>query len=203
MCNQLPVGVSARASAGTCQRGYVTRGRGYVARMETWNALTSRRNVRKYSGEAIPAEALERILEASRRSPSSQNWQPWDFVVVTSRDRLTELARVWRGAGHVAKSAGTVALIAPVPENDAQRDQGQYDLGQATMSMMIAAADLGVATAHAAVADQNLAREILGFPDGQFCAYLVAMGYPADRPLAPIEKPNRRPFEDVVHRERW
>jgi len=35
------------------------------------------------------------------------------------------------------------------------------------------------------------------------CAYLLALGYPADRPLRPIERPDRRDFDDVVHRGRW
>jgi hypothetical protein len=32
---------------------------------------------------------------------------------------------------------------------------------------------------------------------------MLALGYPADGPLRPIESLNRRPFDDVVHRERW
>lgn len=171
--------------------------------METWDAIRSRRNVRSYTDQPLPAEHLDRILDAARRSPSANNWQPWDFVVVTARDRLIELAKVWRGAAHVAVSAATVAIIAPVPDNDRQRDLLQFDLGQATMCMMIAAADLGIGTAHASVTDQDLARSLLGFPEGHFCAYLVAMGYPADRPLAPIQRLNRRPLAEVVHRERW
>jgi nitroreductase len=41
------------------------------------------------------------------------------------------------------------------------------------------------------------------FPDDRFCALLIPLGYPADRPLRPIHRPNRRPFDEVVHRERW
>ena len=76
--------------------------------METWDAITSRRNVREYAERPIPQDDLDRILEAGRRTPSSRNWQPWDFVLVTDGDRLTELANVWRGAAHVDGSgAGT------------------------------------------------------------------------------------------------
>lgn len=171
--------------------------------METWDAITSRRNVREYSGQPLPQEKIDQILEAGRRSPSSQNWQPWDFVVVTGPDRLKQLAEVWRGAGHVARSAATVALIAPVTEDQRKRDQCQYDLGQATMSMMIAAAGLEVGSAHAAVGDQDLARQLLGFPQDRYCAYLIALGYPAGRPLRPLHRPDRRPFAEVVHREHW
>jgi nitroreductase len=171
--------------------------------VETWDAIRARRNVRVYADRPIAEADLDRILEAGRRTPSSSNQQRWDFVVCTDRDQLTELSRVWRGAGHVAASAATVALVAPVADDQRTRESVQYDLGQATMSMLLAAADLGIGSGHSAVTDQPLAQRVLGFPDGRFCAWLIAFGYPADRPLAPIRRPGRRPFDDVVHRGRW
>jgi nitroreductase len=171
--------------------------------METWDAIRARRNVRSFSEEPIEAEQLDRILEAGRRTPSSRNWQPWDFIVVTDRDELRELATVWSHATHVASSAATIALIAPLLDDPHKQGIAQYDLGQATMSIMLAAADLGIGSGHAAVGDQDLARRLLGFPDDHFCAYLIALGHPGDRPLAPLTKINRRPFDEVVHRGRW
>jgi nitroreductase len=172
--------------------------------METWDAIRSRRNVRSFTDEPVEPEQLDRILEAARRTPSSRNWQPWDFVLVTDREQLRALAEVWVGAAHVALSAATIALVAPLFD-EASREQAlvQYDLGQATMSIMIEAADLGIGTGHSAVGDQDLARRLLGFPDDHFCAYLIALGHPADRPLAPLTKINRRPFDEVVHRGHW
>jgi nitroreductase len=169
--------------------------------MQTWEAITSRRNVRSFADRAIPAADLDQILEAGRRSPSSQNWQPWDFILVTDRAQLRELAKVWRGAGHVAGSAATIAVVGPAADNEFHR--AQLDLGQATMAMTLAAADLGVGSCHAGVADTELARELLGFPEDRTWVLLVSLGYPAGRPLVPIKKPRRRPFDDVVHRGRW
>ncbi len=171
--------------------------------METWDAITSRRNVRDFADRPLTDEQLERILEAGRRAPSSRNWQPWDFVLVTDRDRLKELAKVWQGAGHVARSAATVALILAQTDNPGERDRANYDLGQATLAMLIAAADLGIGSGHAAVSDQDQARRVLGFPEDRYAAYLLDFGYPAGRPLKPIQTPDRRPFAEVVHRERW
>jgi nitroreductase len=171
--------------------------------METWDAIRARRDVRRYTDQPLEREELERILEAGRRSPSSNNWQPWDFVVVTERAELADLSKVWAHAQHVAQSAATIALIAPVQEDALARDRVHYDLGQATMSIMLAAADLGIGSGHSAVSEQDRARAVLGFPDDRFCAYLIALGYPADRPLTPITRPNRRPFDDVVHWGRW
>jgi nitroreductase len=169
--------------------------------MQTWEAIASRRNVRAFDDRPIAAADLDRILEAARRSPSSQNWQPWDFIVVTDRARLRELAGVWRGAGHVAGSAATIVVIGPAADNEFGR--AQFDLGQATMSMLLAAADLGIGSCHAGVADLDLARELLGFPADRDWAFLISLGYPADRPLIPVRNPRRRPFGEVVHRDRW
>jgi nitroreductase len=169
--------------------------------METWDALRARRNVRSFTDQTISQEDLDRITEAGWRAPSASNSQPWDFVVCTDRELLTQLATLWQGAGHVATSAATIVLIAPV--NDDRKAIIEYDLGQATLQMMVAAADLGIGTAHASIGEKDRAREILGFPDDKYAAYFIAMGYPSDRPLKPIMKPNRRPVGEVVHYNHW
>ena len=169
--------------------------------METWDAISSRRDVREFQDKTLPASDLDRILEAGRRAPSSRNTQPWDFIVVTDREQLGELALVWQGAGHVARSAATVAVALPNLED--RRETAFFDVGQAVMSMMLAAADLGIGSGHAAVSDQDLARRVLQLPDDRICAHLVPLGYPAERPLELRERPKRRPFNDVVHRNHW
>jgi len=171
--------------------------------METWDAIRARRNVRSYEDRTIPDDDLDRILEAARRTPSSMNQQAWDFVLVTERNRLRELAKAWRYAAHVAGSAATIALVVPSSDDRDERDTFEYDIGQVTMSIMLTAADLGIGSGHASVGDQALVRSVLGVPEDRECAILVALGYPVDRPLEPIAHPNRRVLDDVVHRERW
>jgi len=171
--------------------------------METWEAIRARRNVRAFEDRPLAQADLDRILEAGWRSPSASNRQKWDFVVSTDRAQLEELSTVWQGAGHVATSAATVTLVLPEPESDRYRAFDQYDLGQATMLMMLAAADLGIGSGHAAIGDQAACRRILGIPDTHEPVYLLALGYPSGRPLSPVQKPARRPFDEVVHRGHW
>jgi nitroreductase len=171
--------------------------------METWDAIRARRNVRSYTSEPVPAADLDRIAEAGWRAPSASNRQHWDFVIVTDREQLRELSTVWQGAGHIAGAAAAIALVLPQVEDDRTRVVDQYDLGQATYAIMVAAADLGVGTGHSSVGDQERARSILGVPDDHDVAYLIGIGYPADRPLRPINKPNRRPFNEVVRHDHW
>jgi nitroreductase len=171
--------------------------------METWDAITSRRNVREFEDRPIPEADLERILEAARRAPSASNRQLWDFVVVTDREQLQELSGVWQGGGHIARSAAAVAIVVPDESEQRMRELHAVDLGQASLQMMVAAADLGIGSGHSSVGDQDLARRVLGLPDDRIVGIIIDFGYPADRPLRPIRNPLRRPFDEVVHQGRW
>lgn len=171
--------------------------------MEVWNAICARRNVRQYRPEPVSEADLNRIAEAGWRAPSGKNRQPWDFVIVTEQPQLQQLSTVWRGAGHIASAAAAIALVVPVPPNERRRLTDLYDLGQATMAMLITATDLGIGAGHSAVEDQDKARAILGVPDDHLVSYLLGIGYPADRPLTPVRKPDRRPFAEVVHHGHW
>jgi nitroreductase len=172
--------------------------------METWDAIRARRNVRQYTDQPIPREHLERICEAGRRAPSSQNWQPWHFIVVIDREQLTELAKAWpTGGTHIARSAATIALVGQDWEDQMHREWLLYDFGQATAFMMLAATDLGIGSGHSSVRDQEQAQKVLGFPDGHTAVYLIGLGYPADGRLRPLSSVNRRPFDEIVHWDRW
>jgi nitroreductase len=171
--------------------------------MEAWDAIRARRNVRSYLPEPVPEADLDRIAEAGWRAPSASNRQHWDFIIVTARDQLQDLSTVWQGARHIASAPAAIVLVVPDPPDERTKLIDQYDLGQATMAMTIAATDLGIGTGHSSVGDQEKARAIVGVPDDHIVAFILGIGYPADRPLKPIVKPNRRPFPEVVHRGRW
>ncbi len=171
--------------------------------MDTWDAIRARRNVRTYQDRPIADGDLDRILEAAWRAPSASNRQPWDFIVTTDRTTMDELATVWAGARHLADAAAVVVMTLRHPDEERFIGIDQYDLGQATMAMMLAATDLGIGSGHAAIGDQEACRLILGVPEDRICAYMLALGYPADRPLTPVAHPDRRPFDEVVHRGHW
>jgi nitroreductase len=171
--------------------------------METWDAYRARRNVREFSTTAIPSEVLDQILEAGRRAPSAKNRQPWDFVVVTERAALEALSKVWVGAGHVARSAATIVIVTPVENGADAISHAEFDLGQATMAMALMAADHGIGSGHALAHDQEVVRSVIGLPPTHRAAYVLALGFPSAGPLHPIERLDRRPFDEVVHWHRW
>lgn len=171
--------------------------------METWDAIRARRDVRSFSDRPIPEQDLLRIAEAAWRAPSGSNRQRWHFVVVTDADQLSALSQVAPGAAYLDGAAAAIAMVIPVTDDRHITLLDRYDIGQATFAMSVAATDLGIGAGHATVHDDDRTRDILGVDDDHIVPYLVALGYPADRPLRPIQRPNRLPFEDVVHRDRW
>ena len=175
--------------------------------METWDAVRSRRNVRTFTETPVPTEALDRIIEAAWRTPSGSNRQLWAFVLCTDPEAIAGLSETWQGASWIGKAPAAIALLNPKdPDSDSNtkmREVMQYDLGQVSMSIMITAADLGIGSGQAGIMNQTRAREVLAFPSEWYCGWVIALGYPGDRVLKPISKPNRKPFDEVVHHNRW
>lgn len=171
--------------------------------MDTWDAIRSRRKILEYDERPIEDDKLERILEAGRRAPSSRNSQRWDFIVVRDRVRLADLSQVWQGAAHIADAPVALGVVGPEVSESREFGSINFDMGQAVMSMMIAAADLGIGTRHASVLDYELAARLLELPTDKRLYWLFGLGYPGDRALKPVVRPSRRPFDEVIHFETW
>jgi nitroreductase len=161
--------------------------------------------VRRFEDRPLSPEHLRQIVDAGRHAGSSKNQQRWDFVVVEDRDILRRLAEVGPFAGHVAGAAAAVGLVTPDPTAPGASLSLVWDAGLAAENMMLAAWGLGVGSCPATVYEQPMAREILGYPADRWCGYILSFGYPADAAdLTRAPKAGgRRPFDELVHRERW
>jgi nitroreductase len=171
----------------------------------TWEAIDSLRVVRAFADRAIEPWALDRILHAGRRAGSSKNLQRWAFIVCRDRPHLAELATLGPWAGHVAGAAVAVALVTPDPRAPDAPLSIAWDLGLAAQNMILAAWEIGIGSVPATVYEHDRARELLGYPDGWECEYILSFGYPADPELltAPKRAHGRRPLSEIVHEERW
>jgi nitroreductase len=177
-----------------------------VARSTTvWDAIRSRRVVRRFADRPLDDEDLDRILRAGRRANSSKNQQRWAFIVCRDRAHLRELGEVGPWAGHLAGAAVGVALVTPAPDRTDAPLSIMFDLGQAADSMMLAAWELGIGSVPATVYRHDLARQLLGYPEDYHCEFLLSFGYPADPDAMtrPLKKGGRRPLTELVHEERW
>jgi nitroreductase len=152
------------------------------------------RSVRKFDDRPLPEDVLRSILDAGRRAQSSKNTQPWEFIVVQDRDRLTALSKLGTYAGHLAGAAAGVFLVSTAEDS--------YDVGQATAFLMLAALELGVGSCIAYIHEQAAAKTLLGVPVDRQLIYALSFGFPA-ADWTPARMGGRRSLEDVVHWESW
>ncbi len=78
--------------------------------MDILTAIHSRRSVRQFLQTPVPAEKIHVLLEAAMIAPSAGNSQPWQFVVITSRDLLDRIPAIHPYAG-MAKTAPLAILV--------------------------------------------------------------------------------------------
>jgi nitroreductase len=157
--------------------------------MDALEAIQKRRSVRKFTGDLVPREDLEKIVDAGRLAATGSNRQPWEFIVVTDRemmDRLTEVGKWMRTAG---------AIIAVVL--DPYSPWWLEDGSAAIENMLIASTALGYGSCW--VEGDALPREeefktMLWIPKGKRLLALVPVGVPDETPT--VEK---RPLESVLH----
>lgn len=173
--------------------------------MDVATAIRTKRMIRSFAPRPLEPDVLERILDAGRHAPSSKNMQRWDFVVVEDRERLRRLVEVGPFAGHLAGAAAAVGLVTPDPRGPDSTPSIAWDAGLAAENMMLAAWGLGVGSCPATVYEQELAREMLGYPADRWCGWLLSFGYPADPAdlTRPPRRGGRKALDDLVHRERW
>ncbi len=169
--------------------------------MDVFEAIESRRSVRGYRPDPIDEGILARVLEAARRAPTAANRQPFRIVVVSTRGREADLARIY-GRPWFVQAPLVLAVVAVPGEAWRRSDDKPYDEVDATIAMdhlVLAATALGLGTCWVAAFDPAAAREVLGLPDDVEPIAFTPLGYPAKA----SPSPERRPLGELVKYERW
>jgi nitroreductase len=170
--------------------------------MNVSDAICTKRAVRQFQEKPLPAKVVRTILNAGRRSQSSKNNQPWQFIAIQDRGILKALSGTGTFAGHLAGAALGVAILIPNPD---ERFQTLFDAGQAAAYMQLAAWDLCVGSCLASIYQPDKARDILSFPQEWQVRICISFGFPLDdtQITAPPKKGGRKPIEEIVHWEKW
>jgi nitroreductase len=161
--------------------------------MDALEAIRKRRSVREYTGDPIPRQDLETIVDAGRLAASGHNNQPWDFVVVTDRDMIEQLkvASLW-----MDKAGAIIAVVM-----DPSSRWWQEDGSAAVENMLITATALGYGSCW--LQGYTMPREeefkmLLGIPEELRLLTLVPIGVPVQWPTK-----EKKTLAEVIHWERY
>jgi nitroreductase len=154
--------------------------------------IKARRSVRKYKPDKVPDDMLQKILEAASWSPSANNAQPWEFVVLKDEEVLKRVAGAATWGKFLASAPlGVVVVIDPKASSHPVEDGAI-----ATYSMMLAAHSLGLGSCWIGAYDSDYEGEVkkaLGIPEERRVLSILAIGYPAESP-----KRDRKSPEEIV-----
>lgn len=170
--------------------------------MELDAAIRARTSTRTFRRGAVPAETLEKILEAARWAPSSCNLQLAEFVVA---DDPATLERLAREASDKFRWSDTVLVATYDGRLSRTHEAAAVSLGVAVQNILLRAADLGVASCPMAGFTGDAAiRRILGIPGHYRLGLLIALGYPEE---GATPRPSRELARLAVgrraHRNAW
>lgn len=161
--------------------------------MDALEAIRKRRSVRNYTGEPIPLEDLQTIVDAGRLAASGSNRQPWDFIVITNRGMINQL----KVAAQWMENAGAIIAVVLDPASRWWVEDG----AAAVENMLIASTALGYGSCW--LEGYTLLREeefkaLLGVPAHKRLLTLIPIGVPVEWPTK-----QKKSLEEVIHWEEY
>ncbi|MBC7221659.1 nitroreductase family protein [Candidatus Bipolaricaulota bacterium] len=147
---------------------------------EVLEFIMRRRSVRKFTGEPVPKEKLEVLLKAAMAAPSARNRQPWEFLVLTEREKIREVCTAHPYA-KFGVDAGAVIIPLGKPAGNFYFFQ---DMAAAVENLLLAAANLGLGATWCGMDEkrQDAIHPLLGVPQDYWIFAVIPVGVPAEHP---------------------
>ena len=171
--------------------------------MEAMECIKTRRSCRKFQDEAVPHEVLEEVVGVAAYAPSWKNTQITRYIVVEDRDKIQKIANdCVLGFEYNTKTISrcpALVVVTMVKNRSGYEKDGSYttskedrwemfDAGIATQTFCLAAHEKGLGSVIMGIFDEDKIAEVITIPENQKVAALVAIGYPAFQPEAPLRK---------------
>ena len=144
------------------------------------NEIFHRTSIRKYQDKPVESDKIELILKAAMAAPSAKNQQPWEFYVVTNKEKLVELSGTSPYAGFV-KDAPLVFVACYRTHCDIPQ-YAQIDMSASVENILLEADSLGLGAVWIGIAPieerMEAVRKALEIPDSLQAFAIISCGYP-------------------------
>lgn len=148
------------------------------------NAIFHRVSIRKYKEQEVEQEKVERMLRAAMAAPSACNQQPWEYYVVTNKNKIEALSKTSPYTG-CAKHAPLVFVACYRKEEGIIAPSYQeIDLSASVENLLLEADELGLGAVWMGIAPgierMEAVRKVLDLPERLNAFALIPCGYPAE-----------------------
>jgi nitroreductase len=156
-------------------------------------AIQGRWSPRSFSDRDVTPADLARVFEAARWAPSSNNGQPWSYLVGV-RNSITheKMGSILAGFNQAWAPQVPVLILGiakiTFEHNGAPNAYALYDLGAATALLAVEAAHLGLAAHQMGGFDREAAREAFEIAEDYALGSVIALGYQGDPAALANEK---------------
>ena len=177
--------------------------------MDIASCVRSRRSIRRFTDEKVDRAALERVIALAGCSPSWKNTQTARYIAVEDRAIMLRLANECvmghEGNRRIIEGAPAIVVLTYISGRAGYERDGSYstskgahfesfDAGIAAQTFCLAACNEGLGTVIMGIFDETKVMELIGTPEGQKIAALIAIGHPAEAP----DMPKRKPVEELL-----
>ncbi|PIQ90999.1 MAG: nitroreductase family protein [Candidatus Omnitrophica bacterium CG11_big_fil_rev_8_21_14_0_20_41_12] len=160
--------------------------------------LKERRSVRAFQDKNIPKEQLQEIVDVARFAPTARNVQPWEFVVVTDKEKIAQLSDLGQNAKPLAGAAACIVVFC------ADSNYFLEDGSAATCNILLAATALGIGSCWIAGDKKPYCQQVnalLAAPANMKLISMIALGYPQEENAFKITP--KRELKELLHWEKF
>lgn len=159
-----------------------------------YEKIIARRTIRKFQKKEVPKEILIKCVDAARLSPSGANRQPLKYIIINDEEQLRKVFPLTRWAGYLPNYYPTEdemprAYIAIILDKNIRQQPG-HDAGISAMAISMVAFEHGIGSCILGSIDRKRLRKTLKIPENLETVLLVALGYPAEKPVIDEVKDN-------------
>lgn len=160
--------------------------------MEVFRCVSTLSSVRTYQDREVSFEVIQKVLEAGRLAPSAHNDQPWEFVLITEKQKLKDMAKYCMSGRFISQSAFGVVVL-----TDPGSKWREIDTTRAAQNMILTAWSLDLGSCWIGKFDADGLRNLLNVPDRWDILTVLPFGY-FDKRMITTEKYRKDP-EEVFH----
>lgn len=169
--------------------------------MDIFEAIFTRRSIRRFTDEPVSDEDLRIILKSAMLAPSACNQQPWHFIILRDADSREKASRT---SPYTAMAAHAPLVIIVCGDTKDEKAKGFWieDCSASTENLLLAARGKNIGTVWCGVYPVmervDYLRNALGIPEHVIPLGLICAGHPAQE-----FREAERFREDRIHLEKW